>query len=283
MSRNDKTKTASTDSWFEGWFGSQKKKNNSNVSNIPPKPNTVDNNEVDVQELEYRIKNLGDNEIHSKFLEILEDMNIPKDKREPLLAKALEEKRKMIFMHLKGKSSNEHRSSSRFEKPSDYIEYLRNKEHSENKIYQCLESLRVALTSNPISWIKEFGEDGINEIVLLLRRCLKERGFDRIEFECIRCLKAVMNNTWGLNLVLTPELHTVILLLAQSLNPRRPQTMCEAVKLLASFCLVPERNGYDKVLRAITSAASNNYKSSERFKPIVDALFMEEKVIQKEI
>lgn len=137
--------------------------------------------------------------------------------------------------------------------------------------------MRVALTSNPISWIKEFGEDGINEIILLLRRCLKERGFDRIELECIRCLKAVMNNTWGLNLVLTPELHTVVLLLAHYLNPLKPQTMCEAVKLLASFCLVPERNGYDKVLRAITTAASNKYKTSERFRPIVDALFMEGK------
>lgn len=86
-----------------------------------------------------------------------------------------------------------------------------------------------------------------------------------------------MNNTWGLNLVLTPDQHTVVLLLAQSLDPRKPSTMCEAVKLLASFCLVHERNGYDKVLRAITTSASASYKSSERFRPIVDALFVQEK------
>ncbi|XP_067622436.1 protein diaphanous isoform X2 [Eurosta solidaginis] len=279
MSRVDKLKTGNSDSWFEGWFsGRQKVKGNNISAAIPAKSNTIDHNEtIDLQELENEIGALSGSDIDSKFLEILEDMNIPKDKRGPLLTKTLTEKRKMIFMHLKGKISNDHRANSRFEKPFDYIEYLRNKEHSENKIYQCLESLRVALTSNPISWIKEFGEDGINEIVLLLRRCLKEREFDRIEFECIRCLKAVMNNTWGLNLVLTPELHTVILLLAQSLNPHKPNTMCEAVKLLASFCIVPERNGYDKVLRAITTAASNKYKARDRFKPIVDALFIEEK------
>ncbi|XP_011194450.2 protein diaphanous isoform X2 [Zeugodacus cucurbitae] len=279
MSKQEKVRTGTADGWFEGWFGRQKIKNTSNAT-IPIKLNTLDNNvSIDRQALEN--ETLNDSEIDMKFLEILEDMNIPKDKREPLLKKTPAEKRKMVFMHLKGKNSNEHRSSSRFEKPLDYIEYLRNKEHNENKIYQCLESLRVALTSNPISWIKEFGEDGINEITLLLRRCLKERGFDRIELECIRCLKAVMNNTWGLNLVLTPELHTVVLLLAQSLNPQKPQTMCEAVKLLASFCLVPERNGYDKVLRAITTAASNKYKTSERFKPIVDALFIDGKCDQK--
>ncbi|XP_036320526.1 protein diaphanous isoform X2 [Rhagoletis pomonella] len=278
MSKQEKLKTGSADSWFEGWFSRQKMKSNSSNATMPVKSNIIDNNEViDLQELENKIRALSASEIDSKFLEILEDMNIPKDKREPLLMKTLAEKRKMIFMHLKGKTANENRSSSRFEKPYDYIEYMRNKEHSENKIYLCLESLRVALTSNPISWIKEFGEDGINEIVLLLRRSFKERGFDRIEFECIRCLKAVMNNTWGLNLVLTPELHTVVLLLAQSLNPRKPHTMCEALKLLASFCIVPERDGYDKVLRAITTAASNKYKTSERFRPIVDALFVEEK------
>ncbi|XP_036212605.2 protein diaphanous isoform X2 [Bactrocera oleae] len=278
MSKQEKVRTGTTDGWFEGWFSRQKIKNTNHNATVPIKSNIFDNNEsIDLQALENDIRTMNDSEIDLKFLEILEDMNIPKDKREPLLKKTHAEKRKMVFMHLKGKNSNEHRSSSRFEKPFDYIEYLRNKEHNENKIYQCLESLRVALTSNPISWIKEFGEDGINEIILLLRRCLKERGFDRIELECIRCLKAVMNNTWGLNLVLTPELHTVVLLLAHYLNPLKPQTMCEAVKLLASFCLVPERNGYDKVLRAITTAASNKYKTSERFRPIVDALFMEGK------
>lgn len=137
----------------------------------------------------------------------------------------------------------------------------------------------MALTNNPLSWIKEFGEEGIDEIINLLRRCKQEqRTFDRIELECIKCLKAIMNNTWGLNLVLTPDQHTVVLLLAQSLDPRKPNTMCEAVKLLASFCLVHDRNGYDKVLRAITTAASASYKSSERFRPIVDALFVDEKL-----
>uniref|UniRef100_A0A182VTV6 Formin GTPase-binding domain-containing protein n=1 Tax=Anopheles minimus TaxID=112268 RepID=A0A182VTV6_9DIPT len=48
---------------------------------------------------------LTEAEVNKYFLDILEDMNIPKDKRDPLLGKPLEEKRKMIDMHVKGKLS----------------------------------------------------------------------------------------------------------------------------------------------------------------------------------
>ncbi|KAL9923793.1 diaphanous related formin 1 isoform 4-T4 [Glossina fuscipes fuscipes] len=277
MSKHEKHKTGGL---LENWFGRPKSARGGSYNSggtLSGRPNSTDTDAIDLQELEKNICALSDSDVDVKFMEILEDMNIPKDKRAPLLSKSITERQKMIFMHLKGKNSLEHRANSKFEKPFDYIEYLRNHEHSEHKIYGCVESLRVALTNNPLSWIKEFGEEGIDEIINLLGRCKKERAFDRIELECIRCLKAIMNNTWGLNLVLTPDQHSVVLLLAQSLDPRKPSAMCEAVKLLASFCLVPERNGYEKVLRAITTAASASYKSSERFRPIVNALFVQEK------
>lgn len=148
-------------------------------------------------------------------------------------------------------------------------------QHSPQKILSCLESLRVALTSNPISWIKEFGEDGITQIANILLKCHSNRAYDKIEYECIRCLKAVMNNTWGLNAILTPHSHDVVKLLAKCIDPRKPQTMCEALRLLAGFCLVSDRNGYDKVLRAISTAHDTQFRNGERFKPIVDGLFME--------
>ncbi|XP_037957963.1 protein diaphanous isoform X2 [Teleopsis dalmanni] len=277
-----KEKNKSNDGWFETIFGRPKvRASGYNHNAISGRPTSTDGDAYDLQELENNIRGLTDSEVDIKFMEILEDMNIPKDKREPLLSKPLQERRQMIFMHLKGKNSMEHRGNSRFEKPQDYIDYIKNSaEHSENKVYQCVESLRVALTSNPISWIKDFGENGIDEVMNLLGRCRKER-HERIEFECIRCLTAFMNNTWGLNVVLMPDQHSVVLLLAQCLDPKKPYTMCEAVKLLASFCIVPERNGYEKVLRAITTAASATYKSSERFRPIVDALFVPEALDSK--
>lgn len=180
-----------------------------------------------------------------------------------------------FLLFLVGKSSLENRGHSRFEKPQDYIDYLRDKDHSPTKIHACLESLRVALTSNPLSWMKEFGEDGINEIVIQLQSSRQNRDYEKIQFECIRCLKAIVNNTWGLNLILRPESHAAVLLLARCIDPKRPQTMCEALRLLAGFCLISERNGYEKVLRAISMAQDRAFKNGERFKGIVDGLFAE--------
>lgn len=127
--------------------------------------------------------------------------------------------------------------------------------------------------------MKEFGEAGINEIITVLQMCRNysdKKQFDKIEFECIRCLKAIVNNTWGLNLILTPDSHAAVLLLAKCLDPKKPQTMCEAVRLLSGFCLIAERNGYDKVLRAISMAQDKAFKDGDRFKPIVDGLFAED-------
>lgn len=187
------------------------------------------------------------------------------------------------LLHGTGHSSLEHRTNSRYEKPGDYITYLHDTDHSPHKVHQCLESLRVALTSNPLSWIREFGEDGVDVVVSLLSRCKQQQTggthrpsnqtYDKIELECIRCLKAIMNNTWGLNLILKPESHAAVLLLAGCLDPRKPHAMCEALRLLAGFCLVPERNGYDKVLRAISATTP---RSGERFRRIVDGLFAED-------
>ncbi|XP_058123018.1 protein diaphanous [Anopheles ziemanni] len=223
-------------------------------------------------------RKMSEAEVNQLFLEILEDMNIPQDKRDPLLEKPLEEKRKMIMMHVKGKTSTEHRANSRFEKPSDYVQYLRDGDYSSRsqKVLACVESLRVSLTSNPISWIKDFGEDGINEIVSLLRFCKSvPRRMPKIEYECLRCLKAIMNNSWGLNVILSPDQHAAILLLAQCIDASHPQTMCEAIKLLSAVSLIKERNGYQKVLRAITNATMMMKPGSERFRPIVDGLFVE--------
>ncbi|EDW04111.1 protein diaphanous isoform X2 [Drosophila grimshawi] len=285
MSRHEKSKSVGG-GLLESWFGRPSKpkgSGNYNSNSLPHgasgRPASTDNDGacIGVDDLERQVQEMSETQLNARFQEILEDMNIPKDKREPLLSKPIEERQKMVFMHMRGKNSLERNANSRFEKPIDYIEYLQNGEHSEHKVFLCVESLRVALTSNTISWIKDFGEAGIGEIAKLLLRAKKDRSYDRIECEAIRCLKAIMNNTWGLNVVLTPDQHIVVLQLAECLDPRKPQAMCEALKLLASFCIVYERNGYEKVLKAITAIAARSYKSAERFRPIVDALFLPEK------
>ncbi|KAG4070818.1 hypothetical protein HA402_011044 [Bradysia odoriphaga] len=258
MSRHDKTKSSGI---LDSLFGRPKSKGKVYTSNNGGRPISLESEAMpDMQEITNEIYKLTSAEVDQKFMEMLEDWNIPKNKRQPLLLKSIDEKRDMLIMQVKGQTSVEQRSS-RFEKPQDYINYFR-------------DIFVSPLTSNPISWIRDFGEDGIDVIVTVLQRCrkFKNADFDKIELECIRCLKAVVNNTWGLNLVLTPESHAAVISLAKCLDSKKPNTMVEALRLLAGFCLVTDRNGYDKVLRAISISAD---KSGERFRNIVEGLFVE--------
>lgn len=53
---------------------------------------------ADMQDITNEIHRLTSDEVNEKFNDILEDMNIPQDKRLPLLKKTLEEKRSMLIM-----------------------------------------------------------------------------------------------------------------------------------------------------------------------------------------
>ena len=85
------------------WFGRPKTKGKSYTSN-GGRPISADSDSLaDPQDLHNEIMRLTHQEVDEKFVDILEDMNIPKDKRQPLLEKSLDEKRDMILMHFKGK------------------------------------------------------------------------------------------------------------------------------------------------------------------------------------
>lgn len=111
MSRHEKSKSVGG-GLLESWFGRPSKSKGSgtyNSNSLPHgaggRPLSTDNEGglVGVEELQRHIQDLSEAEVNARFMEIIEDMNIPKDKREPLLNKNMEERQKMIFMHMKGK------------------------------------------------------------------------------------------------------------------------------------------------------------------------------------
>ena len=67
--------------------------------------------------------------------------------------------------------------------------------------------------------------------------------------ECIKCLKAIMNNKVGLRNLFDHK--EALTLLARSITPTVPLVMLEAVKLMAAVCLVPP-DGHDKVGHILT-------------------------------
>ena len=96
--------------------------------------------------------------------------------------------------------------------------------------------------------------------------------WDKVQHECIKCLKAIMNNKVGLKDMFAHK--EALTLMARSLNPNLPHVMLDAVKLMAAVCLVPPR-GHEKTLEAITIAAElRGPGGAERFQPIVQGLLI---------
>ncbi|KAI8433337.1 hypothetical protein MSG28_015382 [Choristoneura fumiferana] len=211
-----------------------------------------------------KIDALDDTQLQRRFEEMLSDMNLSEEKKAPLRKYSRDQKKKMLVAY---KFVNAQEGRSKFEKPSDYVAYLNQPELSVGKLHSCLENLRIALTNNPLSWIEEFGTKGIESILTTLNLCYtNDSRYDRVQYECIRCLSAILNNTVGIRTVF--ECREALPVLARSLDARKPHCALEAAKVLAAICLIP--NGHEKVLEAITMAGESNRKP--RLLPIVEGL-----------
>ena len=215
-------------------------------------------------------------EVISEFEKMLENMNLSDEKKKPLIMLPMSEKRKMLSLN------NKNMARTQFHHPADYIQYLSNPDLSLSKKFSCIESLRVALTSNSLEWIQEFGTKGLRQVLGLLNECFsmdkRDTKWDKVQHEYIKCLKAIMNNKVGLKDMF--EHKEALTLVARSLNPNLPYVMQDAVKLMAAVCLVPP-DGHEKTLEAITIAGemsqmTNTFSQggSERFGPIVQGLLI---------
>lgn len=100
MSRHDRAKSGFLDTLFTR---STKRGHRNTYSANGTRPISANDNDFDSQDVEIRVLRMTVEEINKKFHEILDDMNIPKDKRDPLMSKSMDEKRDMLRMHYKGK------------------------------------------------------------------------------------------------------------------------------------------------------------------------------------
>ncbi|XP_014259782.1 protein diaphanous [Cimex lectularius] len=262
MSRHEKNKAPS---FLDGLFFSRpsKKDGGRGGAGYRPRPHSDgDFNDQDkFIEAERFITNLDEVALNNKLEELLNDMNLSEEKKEPLRSLPLRTKQRMIINHFKDRNN--------LEKPSDFIRYLYISDLSYNKLNSCIESLRIALTNNPVSWVQEFGSDGLKAVLYTLNRCYStnDKQYEKIQCECIRCMKAIMNNTVGLNEVF--KQNEALTMIARSVDPSKGTVMLEAVKILAATCLVPP-DGHNKVLEAITMYGE--LKEFDRFSPLIQGL-----------
>ncbi|XP_063545456.1 protein diaphanous isoform X1 [Cydia strobilella] len=243
---------------LDTWFGRPKKGGGieRGYDTVPrAEPSRAEDDEHNAaNEYTSKIDALDDTQLQRRFEEMLSDMNLSEEKKAPLRKYSRDQKKKMLVAY---KFVNAQEGRSKFEKPSDYVAYLNQPELSVGKLHSCLENLRIALTNNPLSWIEEFGTKGIESILTTLNLCYtNDSRYDRVQYECIRCLSAILNNTVGIRTVF--ECREALPVLARSLDARKPHCALEAAKVLAAICLIP--NGHEKVLEAITMAGESNRK-----------------------
>ncbi|XP_077956828.1 protein diaphanous homolog 2 isoform X9 [Gasterosteus aculeatus] len=228
-----------------------------------------------------RSMNLSEKEIIDLFEKMMEDMNLNEERKAPLRGKDLSTKREMVVQYISataksitgskvagGLRNSKHESTL---SSQEYVHELRSG-ITEEKLLNCLESLRVSLTSNPVSWVNNFGHEGLGLLLDALEKLLDKKQQENIDkrnqHKLIQCLKAFMNNKYGLQRILGDE--RSLLLLARAIDPKQTNMMTETVKILSAFCIIGEENILDKILAAMTIAAERNNK--ERFAPIVEGL-----------
>ncbi|XP_052010681.1 protein diaphanous homolog 2 isoform X2 [Xyrauchen texanus] len=221
-----------------------------------------------------RSMNLSEKEIIDLFEKMMEDMNLNEERKAPLRGKDLSTKREMVVQYISATAKSGGLRNSKHEctlSSQEYVHELRSG-ISEDKLLNCLESLRVSLTSNPVSWVNNFGHEGLGLLLDVLEKLLDKKQQENIDkknqHKLIQCLKAFMNNKYGLQRILGDE--RSLLLLARAIDPKQTNMMTEIVKILSAICIIGEENILDKILAAMTIAAERNNK--ERFAPIVEGL-----------
>uniref|UniRef100_A0A6Q2XTK1 Diaphanous-related formin 3 n=1 Tax=Esox lucius TaxID=8010 RepID=A0A6Q2XTK1_ESOLU len=200
-----------------------------------------------------------------------EDMNLNEDKKAPLREKDLNTKREMVIQYIITASKTGSLRSSHQIAPQEFLGELKSGVTDE-RLMACLDSLRVSLTSNPVSWVQSFGHEGLGLLLDTLEKLLHKKHQDKLDrksqHKVIQCLKAFMNNKYGLERILGEE--KSLTLLARAIDPTQPSMMTDVVKLLSAICIVGEENTLEKVLEAITTAGER--RAIERFSPIVEGL-----------
>ncbi|KRX97789.1 Protein diaphanous -like protein 3 [Trichinella pseudospiralis] len=202
---------------------------------------------------EYDIDSLSSKELDLIFEDMLNDMNLSEAKKAPLRTASIEQKRVMILQKIRTDQTLRG-AKVKCDDPGDYIRILSASEENSPKLVRILQSLRVSLSNNPVS-------------------PLVEASSMRIQHECIKCLRAFMNNNYGLRQIM--EHNHSCEILVQSLNVMNQSSTIDAVKLLAAICVMPSQNstvqsGHEKVLNALSSYAEHS--EIRRFVPIVQGL-----------
>ncbi|XP_077014508.1 protein diaphanous homolog 3 isoform X2 [Tamandua tetradactyla] len=247
------------------------KKERPPLSNLKTAFASCDNSSASSEMMENIPKPLTENKLLELFEKMMEDMNLNEDKKAPLREKDFSIKKEMVMQYINTASKAGSLKSSRQISPHEFIHELK-MASADERLVTCLESLRVSLTSNPVSWVESFGREGLGLLLDILERLIngkiQEKVVKKNQHKVIQCLKALMNTQYGLERIMSEE--RSLSLLAKAIDPEHPNMMTDVVKLLSAVCIVGEESILEEVLEALTS--SGEEKKIDRFSSIVEGL-----------
>ncbi|XP_065191707.1 protein diaphanous homolog 2-like isoform X2 [Sycon ciliatum] len=221
-----------------------------------------------------KIMALEEHEIESEAEKTYDEMNLSEEIREGLRAQNIAEKRDLLVKFAKiGATTN----SAGPNTPGEFVEML--KSGNPDALLQTVQQLKITLANKSVIWAKEFGEcSGLKAILSVLdstqnvRRIASDK-LDmhlKLEYACVRCIKALVNNRYGLKLILDDD--EGLAMLARSLDPNEPGLMIEVISVMAALAIVPPI-GHDKALEALTLLGEQD--TVGRFDVLIDALRLE--------
>uniref|UniRef100_A0A669DSE8 Dishevelled associated activator of morphosis 2 n=1 Tax=Oreochromis niloticus TaxID=8128 RepID=A0A669DSE8_ORENI len=206
-------------------------------SSEPPEINLKDT--VPLQLLEFSAPMPPAEELHARFSELVDELDLTDKNREAMFALP-DEKKWQIYCSKKKVS---------WPLPFFFMQTLFAFDEEEMEMRnKVVEDLKTALRTQPMRFVTRFIElDGLTCLLNFLRSMDYETSESRVHTSVIGCIKALMNNSQGRAHVLAhPQSINTI---SQSLRTENIKTKVAVLEILGAVCLVPD--GHKKVLQAM--------------------------------
>ncbi|KAJ3108390.1 Dishevelled associated activator of morphogenesis 2 [Phlyctochytrium bullatum] len=212
------------------------------------------------------------NVVNQQFEELLANMALPAAKMDQMRAMPTERKW-MLLLQQQAKlgAAGDGPVASPTHDPQAYIDMLLNPSSQTGELAKDLQSLEVALRTEPLSWVKDFVRlGGLDALIQQLQKLLKKPNVTPAEKDCqlycVRAMKAQLNNTTGLQAAISHPEGVRSLGLGLTCTSLRIQTL--TVEVLAAVCFVPPR-GHSLILDALESVKKTG---ASRFQSLVQIL-----------
>lgn len=220
------------------------------------------------------IHGLNEEELNARFSSMLEDMNLPAEKRLQLLKNSNKEKKRQLLI-IQGRHTLPDADN-----PASRLQRL--KTAKPEKVLNELESLRVSLTSNPVSWQIEFNNEQNNGLTELLQLITHTGRRDMsVVVACLRCIRAFSNTGYGINKLSSHKEASPIIAgcldFISSTRERCDVSLLEKIETAVGLALdmltamATSRDGHNRVIQGLTMQSQYG-KKSKRFEPMIDGL-----------